>query len=175
MIYDCTVVGGSLWSAVILCDLLLCHMSYLKFLLPKASMYPLWNLDHILGFGTRCPHPPQLSLFQARVWLLLVVLAMDALRSLLKPNMVLNQIYKCLGVLWKTHMQAALAKAESADVYAPVYVCLRGKAYKVREVESCVWNKRKNVCFLSVLSFVCVCVYVCGCSCSSSSSATAFQ
>lgn len=122
MIYVWAVLGGSLWSAFIRCDLPLYQMSYLKLLLPSNSFkHPLRTPDHILGFRKCCPHPQQPSPSQARVWLLLVVLAMDAWRSLLKPNMVLNQIYKCLGVLWKTHIQAALTKPVS--VY--VCVCLR--------------------------------------------------
>lgn len=144
LIYVFSVVGGRLWSAVILCDPLLSQMSYLKILLLPMSPFKqcLWTLDHILGYGKRCPHQLQPSYSQAKVWLLLVVLAMDSWRSLLKPNMVLNQIYKCLGVLWKTHMQAALAKPDCVYVYVWVHVsvCERGqvKAYKATEGESCV-------------------------------------
>lgn len=112
----------------------------------------MWTLDHILRYGKCCPHPHQPSLSQARVWLLLVVLAMDAWRSLLKPNMVLNQIYKCLGVLWKTHMQAALAKPDSVYVYVWVCVCV------------CEWvrltKRERKMCVLFVCALLCVCVCV---------------
>lgn len=106
------------------------------------------------------------SLSQARVWLLLVSLAMAARGSLLKFNMVLNQIYKCLGVLWKTHTQAALAKPGSVYVYVHGYVWVCVSVSENGWVKACsvcaclcVWNKRENcVRCLSVLSGNTVCV-----------------
>lgn len=115
--------------------------------------------DHVLGFGKGCPHPRQPSLSRAGVWLLLVVLAMDALRSLLKPNMVLNQISKCLGVLWKTHIQAALAKPGSVCVHVWVRASQRGrvKAYRAegRQSHVCV-NREGEMCVLFVRALSCL-------------------
>lgn len=147
----CTVCGN-LWRVqAILSDLPLYQLRYWNYLLPSNTPDGPWPESHF-GLWEALSSS---ALSQARVWLLLGSLAMAAWGSLLKFNMVLNQIYKCLGVLWKTHTQPVLVKPEC--------VCARVCVSEWKLTETvcvCVCEIRK-VCVL----FVCALWKYCLCQC----------
>lgn len=88
---------------------------------PLALLPPVWEAS---PSPPPAPSPPP----RPRMWLLLVLLAADAGRSLLKPNMVLNQIYKCLGALWKTQACAGRpGRVPASSVSARERACARVK------------------------------------------------